>query len=333
MRACRRRWRSASRNSWRAGPAPWTPCRSSSSLRDIGKQIKDPRAGKPGFLPRDLSPTTSRGRGGRCIGARPADDARAAVLAICQRVGARTVTKGKSMISEELGVNDHLERFGITPVETDLGEYIIQLRREHPSHIIAPAFHLNREDWEDSFRQCHTDLDPARRVPRAARYPDRGADQSCGSGSCRPMSGSPGRTFLIAETGSSVIVTNEGNGDLTQDAAAGAHRPRPRSRNACRRWRTRPACFACWRGRQPGRTSRSTRRSRPGMRRPGRPGRARGVPRCAARWRAVGHAGIRVRGDAALHPLRRVHEPLPGLRRRGRALPMAGSIRGRWAAC
>ena len=52
---------------------------------------------------------------------------------------------------------------GITPVETDLGEYILQLRKEHPSHIIAPAFHLNREDWEADFRRMHTDL-PADRV-------------------------------------------------------------------------------------------------------------------------------------------------------------------------
>ena len=78
------------------------------------------------------------------------------VLDICQAAGARTVTKGKSMISEELDINDHLERNGITPIETDLGEYIIQLRHELPSHIIAPAFHLNKEDWEESFRKSHT---------------------------------------------------------------------------------------------------------------------------------------------------------------------------------
>ena len=87
-----------------------------------------------------------------------ATEARAVVLEICRAAGARTVTKGKSMISEELGINDHLEANGITPVETDLGEYILQLRHETPSHIIAPAFHLNREDWEASFRAAHTDL-------------------------------------------------------------------------------------------------------------------------------------------------------------------------------
>src|SRR6202035_667284 len=89
--------------------------------------------------------------------------ARNTVLAICQAAGARTVTKGKSMIGEEIAINEHLERHGITPVETDLGEYIIQLRHEVPSHIIAPAFHLNLEDWEDSFRKSDSDL-PADRV-------------------------------------------------------------------------------------------------------------------------------------------------------------------------
>jgi L-lactate dehydrogenase complex protein LldF len=81
--------------------------------------------------------------GGKVHWCATAEDARNAVLAICQAAGARTVTKGKSMIGEEIAINDHLERAGITPVETDLGEYIIQLRHELPSHIIAPAFHLN----------------------------------------------------------------------------------------------------------------------------------------------------------------------------------------------
>ncbi len=96
-----------------------------------------------------------------------AEEARATVLEICRDADARTVTKGKSMISEEIGLNDHLEAHGISPVETDLGEYIIQLRHEHPSHIIAPAIHLNREDWEADFRRAHTDLDPNRVVRRA----------------------------------------------------------------------------------------------------------------------------------------------------------------------
>src|SRR5215470_1932362 len=70
--------------------------------------------------------------GGRVHYAVTADDAKRIVLDICRRFGAKTVTKGKSMIGEEIAINDHLEANGITPVETDLGEYIIQLRHEIP---------------------------------------------------------------------------------------------------------------------------------------------------------------------------------------------------------
>jgi len=153
--------------------------------------------------------------GGQVHWCSSAADARAAVLEICRKAGAKTVTKGKSMISEEIGVNDHLEAHGITPVETDLGEYIIQLRKEHPSHIIAPAFHLNREDWEADFRRAHTDLDP-NRVFAERRDILTEARTRLRQKFLAADVGITGANFLIAETGSSVIVTNEGNGDLTQ---------------------------------------------------------------------------------------------------------------------
>ena len=66
------------------------------------------------------------------------------------------------MISEEIGLNDHLEANGIKAVETDLGEYIIQLRGETPSHIIAPAVHVNQDQVEADFRRVHTHLPPER---------------------------------------------------------------------------------------------------------------------------------------------------------------------------
>ena len=100
--------------------------------------------------------------GGHVHWAEDADQARAAILAICRKANARLVTKGKSMISEEIDLNKHLEENGITPVETDLGEYIIQLRHERPSHIIAPAVHLTRDQVEADFRKAHTHLDPKR---------------------------------------------------------------------------------------------------------------------------------------------------------------------------
>src|ERR1700722_17179781 len=155
------------------------------------------------------------GSGGKVHWCSDAEAARNTVLAICQAAGARTVTKGKSMIGEEIAINEHLEKHGITPVETDLGEYIIQLRHEVPSHIIAPAFHLNREDWEESFRRSHTDL-PADRVFRERRDILTEARARLREKFLAADVGITGANFLIAETGSSVIVTNEGNGDLTQ---------------------------------------------------------------------------------------------------------------------
>src|SRR5271165_320950 len=153
--------------------------------------------------------------GGKVHWCADAEEARKTVLAICQAANAKTVTKAKSMIGEELAINEHLERHGITPVETDLGEYIIQLRHEVPSHIIAPAFHLNMEDWEAAFRTAHTDL-PADRTFMERRDLLNEARTKLRSKFLAADVGITGANFLIAETGSSVIVTNEGNGDLTQ---------------------------------------------------------------------------------------------------------------------
>ena len=120
------------------------------------------------------------------------------------------------MIAEEIGLNDFLEENGIEPVETDLGEYIIQLRKEPPSHIIAPAIHLVKEQIEEAFRGAHEGMfDSGRSLeePRAlleearAVLRQRFLDADVGI---------TGANFLIAATGSTVIVTNEGNGDLTQ---------------------------------------------------------------------------------------------------------------------
>lgn len=183
-------------------------------LRDIARDIKNHTLANLDFYLETYAANVEKA-GGQVHWCSTAEDARAAVLAICRRVGARTVTKGKSMISEELGINEHLEEHGITPVETDLAEYILQLRKEPPSHIVGPAFHLNLEDWEESFRKAHTDL-PADRVFKERRDILVEARTKLRSRFLAADVGITGGNFLIAETGSSVIVTNEGNGDLTQ---------------------------------------------------------------------------------------------------------------------
>ena len=154
-------------------------------------------------------------RGGQVHWCRTPQEARETVLAICRRLDAKTVTKGKSMIAEEIALNDFLEQHGVTPVETDLGEYIIQLRHEPPSHIIAPALHLMKEQVADSFRRTHLDLDPARPLEEAPTLVAE-ARAVLRQKFLAADVGITGANFCVAETGSTVIVTNEGNGDLTQ---------------------------------------------------------------------------------------------------------------------
>ena len=184
------------------------------ALREAGKAIKDHTLANLDFYLEHYERRVTE-TGGVVHWAGTADEARAAVLQICRSVDARLVTKGKSMVAEEIGLNDYLEQNGVTPVETDLGEYIIQLRREPPSHIIAPAIHLVKEQVSDTFRAAHQEfaadrpLDEPRQLCDEARAVLRPRFLSADVGIT-------GANFLVAETGSSIIVTHEGNGDLTQ---------------------------------------------------------------------------------------------------------------------
>jgi L-lactate dehydrogenase complex protein LldF len=154
--------------------------------------------------------------GGQVHWAETPDQARATILGICERVGAKLVTKGKSMISEEIDLNHALEAEGITPVETDLGEYLIQIRNERPSHIIAPAIHLTRDQVEADFRRVHTHLPAGRNLQEIPTMVEE-ARKVLRQKYLDADVGITGANFLVAETGTSIIVTNEGNGDLTQN--------------------------------------------------------------------------------------------------------------------
>jgi len=152
--------------------------------------------------------------GGHVHWAADADAARDIVLAICQGVGARTITKSKSMVTEEIELVPHLEAHGISAVETDLGEYIIQLRNEKPSHIIAPAIHLNKDQISDTFFEHH----------RKAGFNEKLTERSDLVAQARQILrekflaadvGISGANFLVADSGTVVLVTNEGNAELT----------------------------------------------------------------------------------------------------------------------
>ncbi len=151
--------------------------------------------------------------GGTVHWCRDAAEARARILELCQAAGARTVTKSKSMVGEEVAINEHLEANGLEAIETDLGEYIIQIRGESPSHILVPAIHLSGEEIAGTFKEKHGDLPPDRELnePEAIL---REARAVLREKFLAADVGLTGANMLIAETGSAVVVTNEGNADL-----------------------------------------------------------------------------------------------------------------------
>ena len=149
------------------------------------------------------------GRGGKVIWANTAAEACDFITALARERGVRLMVKSKSMTTEELHLNDHLERAGIEAVETDLGEYIIQLAHEKPYHIIAPAVHKTREQVAETM---HADRDATpEQLTAMARKLLREKFLSAGIGIT-------GANFLVADSGAVVLVENEGNARLSSTA-------------------------------------------------------------------------------------------------------------------
>ncbi len=152
-------------------------------------------------------------RGGTVLWARTAEEGAAHFLDICRKHGVHSVVKGKSMLSEELELNERLEAAGIDAVETDLGEYIVQLAGQKPSHIIAPALHLSRQEIGKLFTEKlgipYTDDPQALLEAARSRLRTRYLEAELGM---------TGANFAIAETGTVVTVENEGNQALSASA-------------------------------------------------------------------------------------------------------------------
>lgn len=186
-------------------------------LRDVNKELRDHALANLDLYLEEYE-RKAKAAGAHVHWAVTAADARQIILDICKKANAKIVTKGKSMVSEEIGLNAHLEAAGMDVVETDLGEYLIQIRNETPSHIIAPAIHLTQDQVEADFRERHTHL-PKDRVLTEPQQLVNEARQILRQKFIAADVGITGANFVIAETGSSIIVTNEGNGDLTQSLA------------------------------------------------------------------------------------------------------------------
>ena len=124
---------------------------------------------------------------------------------------AKSVVKGKSMVTEEIGLNDYLEKHGIECLESDMGEYIVQLAQEHPSHIIMPAIHKNKRQVSELFAKHIPGFKPTEDVDvliKAARQVLREKFRTADAGIT-------GVNFAIAKTGTLVLVENEGNGRMS----------------------------------------------------------------------------------------------------------------------
>jgi L-lactate dehydrogenase complex protein LldF len=176
-------------------------------------------------------------RGGHVFWAEDSEQACRYVCDLAARHGVKTVVKSKSMVTEEIELSAALGKMGVKAWETDLGEYIVQLRNEPPYHIVTPAMHLNRKQIGDLFRK---ELEPevsdepvelmaaARRKLRQAFF--------------AAEMGISGANFLVADVGAVAISTNEGNGRLSTSvprihvAVAGIEKVIPRLEDLAVLW-------------------------------------------------------------------------------------------------
>jgi len=177
-------------------------------LRDRAREIKEATLQHLDRHLEQLADSVER-LGGHVHYATTPEEARRVVVDIAARTGARMAVKSKSMATEEIHLNEALEAAGVTPIETDLGEYIIQLAHERPSHIIAPAIHKTKGQVAELFakelgRRVAADPEELTRIARAElREKFLQADL-----------GITGANFAVADTGTVVLVTNEGNGRM-----------------------------------------------------------------------------------------------------------------------
>ena len=181
-------------------------------LRERGRQIKtNAIANLDTYIAMLEERVTANG--GHVHFAKDAEEANAIVVDIAKRHGVKLVVKSKSMASEETRVNDALAKEGIRAVETDLGEYIVQLADETPFHIVAPAIHKTREDVAELFAEKIDRPGLVEIEDMAAAARDELRQEFV-----RADMGISGANFLVAETGTLVIITNEGNGRLCTSA-------------------------------------------------------------------------------------------------------------------
>jgi L-lactate dehydrogenase complex protein LldF len=180
-------------------------------VRDHARAIRAHTVARLGDYLRQFEAAVTA-RGGHVHWAETAEQAVAIVAGIAKQHGCRAAVKSKSMVSEEIELNDALAKAGVDVLETDLGEFIVQIDRDHPSHIVAPIIHKSKEQVAESFRtKLGATDDDLKDVPSMTAF----ARRTLRAGFLKADMGISGGNFGVAETGSLCIVTNEGNGRLT----------------------------------------------------------------------------------------------------------------------
>ncbi len=179
------------------------------TLRELGANIRLRALSKLPDLLEQLE-ANCEANGIRVHWAEDGEEACRLIREICEAHGAKAVIKGKSMVSEEMHLNAHLEDAGIEALESDLGEYLVQLNQQTPSHIIMPAIHLNTDEISDIMHD-KTGTERTRDVD----YMTAAARQQLRERFMAADVGVSGVNFAVAETGTLCLVENEGNGRMT----------------------------------------------------------------------------------------------------------------------
>ncbi len=179
------------------------------TLRDLASRIKLHTMSRLDEYLEQFEANATR-LGAQVHWARDAAEHNSIVADILERHGVTRVVKSKSMLTEECGLNPHLEERGIEVTDTDLGEWIVQLRHEHPSHIVTPAIHIMKEEVGQLFHERLGTAAGATDPP----YLVEAARQHLRNKFLEADAGITGVNFAIAETGGFVVCTNEGNADL-----------------------------------------------------------------------------------------------------------------------
>ena len=175
-------------------------------LKDVARSTKEEAIAElPTLI--EIITESVEANGGHVYLAESTADANAYIEEVARSTGAETLVKSKSMTSEEIGVNDHLADLGVDVFETDLGEFVIQVADEAPSHLVAPAIHRSSEDIADLFNGYFDLEEPLETAEELTFF----ARDYLGERIREADIGMTGANFLLADSGTVVIVTNEGN--------------------------------------------------------------------------------------------------------------------------